>query len=376
MVRSGSKHMLLALDLLPNYQSSLALLYEKYFNDEEQLAIIRRIFNDHTMQALRHKEPNRLNQPRKCPFKNHLQNHDSFQQNQQESVESDHLAPVEELQKMKTHLQSHDDSESVSDIIQPSPRLVHVSNDNDNETEDTSTIFPKLVIERGLTLKSLTGKYDRAHNQHNKGRDQNQSIRKAQSGIKYRDQNQMIGDSFAHFLELYLEHIWSVHKSNPGAKDTFDELVVENFIKYLKVLHSEYLCGTYKDPNMASLDSSEDLNAADMNEDNSISMDEYRIFVEYTCYLLEVKVMREYVNFKESDLILIESLKYHLTKLSLYFLGELPLSALVKDTSKNSALRRMYTISKSFIPKFLRRASERVATAARSKRMAMRDSRV
>ena len=377
IARSGSHSLLLALDLLPTYHSSLGMLYEKYFNNKDQLAVMRQVFNDHTMQDLRPKDNGRI----QCPFrKGKLQKSDVIFKSDPPHyspprVRSLQLSPAkpqekdqEPFHKIKNHL---------DDDVHPLPEELSVPLKGDHE--DTSSIFPTLVLERGLTLWSFGGDVV-------DDRQKNESIQKAQSEMKFRDQNQQIGDSFAHFLKLYLEYLWSDSSTNLREKDSFDELLVENFIKYLKVLHSEYLSGTYKDPNMADLDSSEDSvhlsgyvhgshDDEIENDEKKITMDEYRIFVEYTCYLLEMKVLRQNADFKESDLVLISSLRYHLTKLSLYFLGELPLSALVKDTGKSTTLvlRRMYTISKSVkraVPRFFRRASKK--SVARFKRMASR----
>ena len=96
-------------------------------------------------------------------------------------------------------------------------------------------------------------------------------------------------------------------------------------------------------------------------------------FVEYTCYLIETKVMIKNCEFKESDMILISSIRYHLCKLALCLLGELPVCALIRGAKKKTIMQRVFSWSTQFMPNFKQMTRQKSASVmGRPQRMAFK----
>ena len=341
-----SSTILSAFDLVLTHQTILNTLRNKYLSNDEHYSLVVNAFNDHAMNKLTTKSISRqISKPNVCPMHN----------NEFVSSASTNNENISERRMNKTCTQS-------SIVLVPKKSF----NSNINHHSENH-ILSKLILERGLILDAFGPN------------NEDISVWNAQCEIKWRDQNKMMGDSFAHFLRLYFDAIWTDSKVLKGT-NVSDQIVVERYLRYLRILHNDYLTGNIltefeskitrnchknnmlideknddndKEENENENDNNdEDIINPSLNINNAIRMDEYRIFVEYMCECLETNVMRKHPSFRANDLMLISSLRYHLSKLSLMLLGEIPIHSIIKSQKqKASALKRFVTLSAKTIHK-------------------------
>ncbi len=337
MKRRGSgQQLLISLDLVVTRQTVLEKLMGKYLFDQQQQSKLFEAFQDHTMNQLLYQNH--------CPF--HKQHSLSNPIPSITETEQQSLVPQPQQIKLES------DANNMKPKLPPTfqlPPLKKTAIDN-KEQEKTNITLSHIILKKKLSLDALASDDIKS-----------KSSESTQSIIKRRDCNKMMGDSMLHFLKLYFQVILQ----DPNSRDpdnNFDLILLERYIKYLVTLHKDYLTGDYyrnkrriTEINAALQDieeekdnvSNEDDVSYDipgLNHTNEISMDEYRIFVEYMCEIFEKDVMRKHPGFQEGDLILLESLRYHLSKLALTLAGKIPPESLVRHDTKLTAYQRFFSL--------------------------------
>ena len=323
-VSRGSKKMtklLASLDFVVTRQTALHNLMKKYLLSESSRQPIIKIFSDHCM--------NDLSRSTRCPMHRKQKSKEDTDENVPPNFQS---------------IQLRSKMDYLEEPIPPkksSPILL--------QTQKQTDLLAHMIFDKDIALDAFSDEMT--------AESMKQNII-PQSLIKQRECNKMMGDSMHHFLILYFQAIWQDTKSVDSKADIKDTIVVERYLKYLIILHKDYLTGNY--PRKQRIDhydrlypveeKHDDDETDELNENNEISLDEYRIFVEYMCQLFENSVMRIHPTFRQSDLILVQSMRYHLVKLSLMLAGEIPSSLLVR-TRSNSILRRFMSLSKKSIHK-------------------------
>ena len=263
---SKRKRFFSALSLPKTHQFSSSVLFEKYFKGKEQQARMADAFRDHAMSSL----------IGSCPM--------------HQKAKSIKLAPLKSLSFIKSNDDLDLDGAESMDAR-------HSSSESMDREQLISTLLENAQFGDSVLAKD------------------------AQQIVRFRECNHAdISDSFAHFLVLYFDAVWSESTSKKASDGLSDITIVERFIKYLRLLHSDYLAGK------CTKDAEEKESDIEENEQDggAISMDEYRIFVEFICHKIEMSLMRKHPQFQESDLSLLTSLKYHLSKLSLMISGQIP----------------------------------------------------
>ena len=329
----GMTQLLASLDFVVTRQTALNNMMKKYLLPDYTRRQIIKSFSDHCM--------NNLSLSSRCPMHKRQKSINNTEENNPPNFGSIQLrSKMENVKPMFSKSKS-------------SPKALETQ-------QEQKDLLSHIISQRDISLDAFTDFTDDM---------KSESIKKniiPQRLIKRRECNKMMGDSMHHFLILYFQAIFQDSKSIDNGFDTGfnsgsdpkDTIVVERYLKYLIILHKDYLTGKY--PRQHRIDhydrlypveeKHDDEEASHLNAKNEISMDEYRIFVEYMCQSFENNVMRKHPGFRETDLILVQSMRYHLVKLSLMLAGEIPSTFLVKST-KNSVLQKFMTLSKKSIHK-------------------------